>query len=128
MAAAPSAPVAPIVHDEPRVPPPVESHPGVAPAPVASFQAVSQHDEAAPADESQRPVRRRRAPSVSEPAPVALQMVETQAASPAVPAEDEPPRRTKPRRRRAGSGAASEPLVLVETQGDSPRNEAPPTA
>jgi hypothetical protein len=108
---------------QPRDPAPQQAE---APAPVSVyssgnppqvvFHAVSEHDAAA-ADESHRPVRRRRqGDPEATPQPTALQLVETQVeVAPPVVLEDELPRRTRPRRRR-GSAEASEPLKLVETQ------------
>jgi hypothetical protein len=94
---------------------PIPAKPTIPPVPPTAFHAVSEHDEAAAAD-SHRPVRRRpRHAGEGEPQPAALQLVETQAETPPVVAEDESPRRTKPRRRRGGP-APSEPLKLVETQ------------
>lgn len=93
--------------------------------PLAAFHAVSQHDEAA--DESHRPVRKRRQERGSGAAGEApLQLVETQAAAIEVPMEDDLPRRTKPRRRR-GTDIPNEPLKLVETQpGDEQRIDTQP--
>jgi hypothetical protein len=90
--------------------------------PPATFQVVSEHDEAG---EPSRPVRRRvrdAAPPPSEP----LQLVETAAEKAArVPPvlEEEPPRRSKPRRRR-NVELPNEPLQLVETrpgEGQTPQ-------
>jgi hypothetical protein len=93
-------------------------------APVA-FHAVSEHDQAEPADDAHRPNRRRHhGGQDSEQAPP-LEMVETQAPGQVAPeAADEAPRRTKPRRRRSGH-AAAEPLQLVETQNEEPRPDTP---
>jgi hypothetical protein len=86
---------------------------------MASFHALSQHDDAPPP----KPVRRRRESAHAEQAPAAepLVLVQTQpgvAIAPVV-VDDELPRRTKPRRRRS-EPVAAEPLLLVETQpGDA---------
>jgi hypothetical protein len=104
-------------------PPPAAAF--VAPAPPSSFHAVIQHDTAD--DEAHRPVRRRPrqgSGQVSE-APTALQLVETQAATPPPQEPDDAlPRRTRPRRRRGGS-QPNEPLMLVETQHDANRSDPP---
>ena len=76
-----------------------------------------------------RPVRKRRQPGTEgSDQPAALQLVETQAATPPPIVADEPPRRTKPRKRR-GAAADSEPLMLVETQnaGEATQSDTPPT-
>jgi hypothetical protein len=81
------------------------------------FHAVSEHE--AVVEEAHKPLRRRsRQGSDSASDTPSLQMVETQADAPAVPAvlEDEPPRRSRPRKRRGGE-TPNEPLKLVETQG-----------
>lgn len=110
---------------------PVPSAPAPAPqrvytTPPRSFQAVSQHDETS--DETHRPNRRRRAHAPGdEPAPPALELVETQAEPQPIAMDDALPHRTKPRRRR-GSQSASEPLQLVETQPSTENSSAdPPT-
>jgi len=82
-------------------------------APVA-FHEVSEHDDG----ESHRPVRRRRhgeSHADTPPAPVPLQLVETQVEVAPPVMEDDTPRRTKPRRRRSAP-AEGGPLQLVETQ------------
>jgi ribonuclease E len=89
--------------------------PAVRPAPATAFKPVIQHEAS---DEDQhRPVRRRRHEGAGEgETQMALQLVETQAAAPAVPAEEDTlPRRTKPRRRRSAE-QPNEPLQMVETQ------------
>jgi hypothetical protein len=121
----------PVVHAAPAMPMPVQAAPFAVPV---AFHAVSQHDEA---EESHRPVRRKRHDSeTGEPqaaAPSQLQLVETSAPVVMAPAEDELPHRTKPRRRR-GTGGESGPLKLVETQAGeeakpaSPDNPTPPAA
>lgn len=95
-------------------------------SPPLSFQAVSEHDEAA--DESHRPNRRRRPHTAEATLPPTLELVETQAAAPPVGMESESPRRTKPRRRR-GSQSENGPLQLVETQAsaDAAKADNPPT-
>ena len=96
----------------PRPPRPAEAAPSV------MFHAVSEHE--AVVEEAHKPLRRRSRHGSDEAASEtpSLQMVETQADAPAVPAvlEDEPPRRSRPRKRRGGE-VANEPLKLVETQG-----------
>ena len=88
------------------------------------FHAVSEHDQVESADEAHRPSRRRKGEHASaEKQP--LQMVETQAPVQMAPdAEHDLPRRTKPRRRRGGQ-AAPEPLQLVETTHEEPRQDNP---
>ena len=100
----------------------------VPPAPPAAFHAVSEHDAAAAAaeEEAHRPQRRRRQASDATQGEVALQLVETQAETPPLAAEDELPRRTKPRRRRGGP-VEEAPLMLVETQGGTEQPDTPPT-
>ncbi len=91
--------------------------------PPAAFHAVSQHEETA--DQSHKPVRRRRTPDgESATQASSLQLVETQAAVVSTPSEDDLPRRTKPRRRRGGSTEA-EPLMLVETQKSTDTDKPP---
>jgi hypothetical protein len=99
----------------------------VPPAPPAAFHVVSEHVEAV--EESHKPVRRRKQSDADGgDQSSALQLVETQAATPPPVVEDELPRRTKPRKRR-GAAADSEPLMLVETQGtaETPHSDIPPT-
>ena len=108
-------------------PPPREPVAAPLQAPVP-FQAVSEHDQLEAQDEAHRPNRKRRQP---DPKPVeqsSLQLVETSVpAPPPEELEDTAPRRTKPRRRRGGP-APSEPLQLVETQHEEPRQDNAPTA
>jgi hypothetical protein len=92
-------------------------------APVA-FHAVSEH-ETVPDEDGHRPNRKRRHAGAAEGGEAPLQLVETQAATPAPAMEDELPRRTKPRRR-PQSAAVNEPLQLVETQATA--EPAPPDA
>jgi hypothetical protein len=104
--------------------PPAETAPVQAPAPQRvyttpprNFQVVSQHDEVA--EDAQRPNRRRRHHGSDEaPAPVALQLVETQVEPQPLVVDDALPRRTKPRRRRS-SQTESGPLQIVETQSSA---------
>jgi ribonuclease E len=99
-------------------------------APPATYQVVSQHDQAE-AGEPHRPVRRRRhesaAPAPAEP----LQLVETaaeKAAAVAAPVEEEAPHRPVRRRRRDAAPLPDEPLQLVETAPGAARPEAGPPA
>lgn len=119
--------------------PPVSS-PAPAPrAPIAApvaFREVSQHDETG-ADESHRPVRRRRrgggeGMTAQE---ASLQLVETQPeqAAPVAmaeePQDDEASRRPVRRRRRGSGPAQAEPLQMVETAaGAEGHNESQPPA
>ncbi len=91
------------------------------------FQAVSEHDQADASEDAHRPNRKRRHPDAQPEQAQSLELVETAAPAPQ-PAEldDDAPRRTKPRRRRGGP-AASEPLQLVETQHEEPRQDNAPT-
>jgi ribonuclease E len=91
----------------------------------AAFRAVSEHDEVA--DESGHHPKRKRRHAEGQAEEAQLQLVETQAEAPVVPAEDELPHRTKPRRRRS-QAADNEPLKLVETQpGTQPSQDGVPT-
>ncbi len=90
----------------------------VAPIAPAAFHVVSEHDQVE-SEPAHRPNRRRHQVAPDAAQVQELQLVETQAAAPAVSGIDEDlPRRTKPRRRRGGA-APAEPLQMVETQGDS---------
>jgi len=100
-------------------------------APVA-FREVSEHDQAAPSEESpHKPVRRRRRGGEGADAeqPAALQLVETQSevavATPSLD-EDEASRRPVRRRRRGSAPLDNGPLQLVETApGSEPRDNPP---
>lgn len=82
--------------------------------PARTFQAVSEHDDAAESD-AHRPNRKRRHEADASSQAQALQLVETQAEAQPIALDDDLPRRTKPRRKRSGPVVA-EPLKLVETQ------------
>jgi hypothetical protein len=110
----------PVRHHEPEAaaPTPAPAPAAFTPAPIAqpvAFHAVSEHD--AVAEETHKPVRRRKDHVDGGAQETSLQLVETQVeVQPAMLAADEEPvRRTKPRRRRGGP-VESEPLMLVETQ------------
>ena len=85
---------------------------------------MSEHDQVGSAEEAHRPARRRKGEHASAEAQP-LQMVETQVPVQMAPdAENELPRRTKPRRRRGGP-AMPEPLQMVETTHEEPRQDNP---
>jgi ribonuclease E len=94
--------------------------------PVA-FRAVSEHDQVEVVEESHRPNRKRRHSESQASDQPSLQMVETSGPAQATQVEDEAPKRTKPRRRRGGS-AQSEPLQMVETHPEEPRQDNTPPA
>lgn len=97
-------------------------------APPATYQVVSEHDQAAAA-EPHRPVRRRRQESAAQAPTEPLQLVETaaeKAAAIAAPAEEEAPRRPVRRRRQAAAALPDEPLQLVETAPGAARPDAGP--
>ncbi|MBX3674123.1 MAG: Rne/Rng family ribonuclease [Burkholderiales bacterium] len=97
-------------------------------APPATYQVVSEHDQAAAA-EPHRPVRRRRQESAAQAPAEPLQLVETaaeKAAAVAAPAEEEAPRRPVRRRRQAAAALPDEPLQLVETAPGAARPDAGP--
>jgi hypothetical protein len=99
-------------------------------APPATYQVVSEHDQAAAA-QPHRPVRRRRQESAAQAPAEPLQLVETaaeKAAAVAAPVEEEAPRRPVRRRRHAAAALPDEPLQLVETAPGADRPDAGPPA